>query len=91
MIKKKAGTVLIIAMIIMSSLTACQNTEDEAGQNAKQEEEAMEEITDEKEVSGTEQGTGALLAFLTDSPEYKASAEWLDFNNGYDIDFTILE
>ncbi|MBD5514836.1 MAG: hypothetical protein HDR06_09315 [Lachnospiraceae bacterium] len=96
MIKKKVMIVLITAMIMMSSLTACQKTGDETDHNAKQAEEAMEGITDEKEVSDTEretlqQETGASLGFLTDSPEYKACAEWREFDDGYDTDFAILE
>ena len=91
MIKKKVMIVLITAMIMMSSLAACQKTGDETDYDTKQAEETMEEITDEKEASGTEQETDDLLEFLTDSPEYQACAEWWEFDNGYDTDFAILE
>ncbi|MBD5463305.1 MAG: hypothetical protein HDR24_09655 [Lachnospiraceae bacterium] len=96
MIKKKILIVLITAVIMTSSLTACQKIGDETDYDTKQAEETMEEITDEKEASGTEQETiqqetGDLLEFLTDSPEYQACAEWWEFDNGYDTDFAILE
>lgn len=55
MIKKKILIVLITAMIMTSSLTACQKIGDETDNGNDQTEETMEEITDEKEVSDTEQ------------------------------------
>ena len=89
-----------MSMVMMSSLTACQKSEDEtengAGQTARTVEESLDEMTAEMEVSSTEQETvpqehGASLEFLTDSPEYQACAEWWDFDEGYDTDFAILE
>lgn len=96
MIKKKVLIVLISAMIMTSSLTACQKIGDETDNDANQAKETMEEITDEKEVSDTEQETlqqenSVSLDTLTDSPEYQACAEWWDFCEGYDTDFAILE
>ncbi len=100
MIKKRVMIILIAAMIMMGSLTACQKTDNDAGQTDGTVEETTDETTDETtveaEVSGTEQErvpqeSGVLLEFLTDSPEYKASAEWWEFDNGYDTDFAILE
>lgn len=100
MIKKKIIIILIIAMVMMSSLMACQQTEDETDNGAAQTEgtleETADEITVEAEVSATEQETtpqesSTSLEFITDSPEYKASAEWWEFDNGYDTDFAILE
>ncbi len=100
MIKKKVMVILIAAMVMMGSMTACQKTgnetDDDAGQTEGTVEEATDETTVEAEASGTEQETMpqescVLLEFLTDSPEYKASAEWWEFDNGYDTDFAILE
>ncbi len=100
MIKKKVRIILIAAMVMMGSLTACQKTGNETDNDAGQTEGTVEETKDETiveaEVSGTEQErvpqeSGVLLEFLTDSPEYKASAEWWEFENGYDTDFAILE
>ena len=100
MIKKKIIIILIIAMVMVSSLIACQQTEDETDNGAAQTEGTLEETADETTVeagvSGTEQETApqessVSLEFITDSPEYKASAEWWEFDNGYDTDFAILE
>ena len=91
MIKKKVLIVLIMAMIMTSSLTACQKTGDETDNDVNQAEEIMEEIADEKEVPDTEQESSASLDILTGSPEYQACAEWWDFCDGYDTDFAILE
>ena len=96
MIKKKTMIVSIAAMIMISSLTACQKTGNETESGEWQRERTVEKTTIEAEISGTEQetiaqGNADLLAFLTDSPEYKASAEWREFDDGYDTDFAILE
>ena len=100
MIKKKVMIILIIAMVMMSSLMACQQTEDETDNGAAQTEGTLEETADETTVeagvSAAEQETApqessVSLEFITDSPEYKASAEWWEFDNGYDTDFAILE
>ena len=96
MIKKKTMIVSIAAMIMISSLTACQKTRDETESGEWQRERTVEKTTIDTEISGTEQetipqGNVDLLAFLTDSPEYKASAEWREFDDGYDTDFAILE
>lgn len=100
MTKKKVMIILIAAMVMMGSLTACQKAEDKIDNSAGRTEGTLEETADEAtveaEVSGTGQETvlqesSALLEFLTDSPEYKASAEWWEFDNGYDTDFAILE
>ena len=96
MIKKKVMIILIAAMIMISSLTACQRTGDETESGVGQVEETLEETAVETEISGTEQetipqGNADLLEFLTDSPEYKASEEWREFDDGYDTDFAILE
>ncbi|MDE6319722.1 MAG: hypothetical protein K2M22_08460, partial [Lachnospiraceae bacterium] len=96
MIKKKTMIVSIAAMIMISSLTACQKTRDETESGEWQRERTVEKTTIDTEISGTEQetipqGNADLLAFLTDSPEYKASAEWREFDDGYDTDFAILE
>ncbi|MDE7430017.1 MAG: hypothetical protein K2N00_12285, partial [Lachnospiraceae bacterium] len=89
MIKKKEMIISIAAMIMISSLTACQKTEDETEIGVGRVEESLEETvgetTVEAEASGIEprttpQGNADLLAFLTDSPEYKASAEWREFD-----------
>ena len=81
MIKKKVMIILIAAMIMICSLTACQKTGDETESSDWQRERTVEKTTVETEISGTEQetipqGNADLLAFLTDSPEYKASEEW---------------
>ena len=91
MIKKKV-MIILIATIMLSSLTACQKTEEETESGVGR----VEETAVETEIAGTEQetipqGNADLLAFLTDSPEYKASAEWREFDDGYDTDFAILE
>ncbi|MBD5509596.1 MAG: hypothetical protein HDR05_16560 [Lachnospiraceae bacterium] len=96
MIKKKVMIILIAAMIMICSLTACQKTGDETESSDWQRERTVEKTTVETEISGTEQetipqGNADLLAFLTDSPEYKASEEWREFDDGYDTDFAILE
>ena len=96
MIKKKAMIILSTAMIMISSLSACQRTGDETESGTGQVEETLEETAVETEISGTEQetipqGNADLLEFLTDSPEYKASEEWREFDDGYDTDFAILE
>ncbi|MDE5597995.1 MAG: hypothetical protein K2J04_09185, partial [Lachnospiraceae bacterium] len=70
MIKRKVMIILIIAMVMMSSLMACQQTEGTL-------EETADEITVEAEISAAEQETApqessASLEFITDSPEYKA-------------------
>ncbi len=96
MIKKKIIVILIVTMVVISSLTACQKTGDETDNDAKQTEEGMEETTGEEEISDTEQETlqqenSASLELLTDSPEYQACTEWWDFCEGYDTDFAILE
>lgn len=100
MIKKKILIALITAMVMMSSLTACQKSgdkaEDGAGQAKRTVEETTDEIIVEREASDTEQEAipqenNASLEFLTDSPEYQACAEYEDFCEGYDTDFAILE
>lgn len=100
MIKKKVMIILIAAMIMISSLTACQKTGDETESGVGRVEETLEGTADETTVgagaSGTEPQTtpqerGASLEFLTDSPEYQAYVEWREFDNGYDTDFAILE
>ncbi len=100
MIKKKVMIVLVTAMIMTGGLTACQKTGNETDNAAAQTEGTLEETADETTVeavvSDTEQETvpqesRASLEFITDSPEYKASEEWWEFDNGYDTDFAILE
>ena len=97
--KKKVMIALAVAMVMTGSLTACQKTGSEADGDIQQTEKAIaetsKEITEEMEVSGTEQETAqpessAFLKF-TDSSEYQACAEWWDFCAGYDTDFAILE
>lgn len=97
--KKKVMIVWAVAMVMTCGLTACQKTGGEADGGIQQSEKAIAEtpegITEEVEVSGTEQETmqqesGAFLK-LTDSSEYQACAEWWDFCAGYDTDFAILE
>lgn len=95
MIKKKIVIGLITAMVMMSSLTACQKSGDEKEAGAGQTEVTVEETTDEiiveREMSDTEQENNVSLEFLVNSPEYQACAEYEDFCEGYDTDFAILE
>lgn len=95
MIKKKVIMVLVTAMIMTDSLTACQKTGDVTDNDAKQAERIMEGAADEKETSVTEQETpqqenNASLEALMNSAEYQACAEWWDFCEGYDTDSSIL-
>ena len=52
---------------------------------------ACQKTESDTEQEALQQETSASLEFLTGSPEYKASAEWREFDDGYDTDFAILE
>lgn len=96
--KKKLMVVLVSAVVMTGSLTACQKTGGEADSDMQQAEKAMvetpEKTTEGVEISGREQEIphqeSGIFQKLIDSPEYQACEEWWDFCAGYDTDFAIL-